>query len=148
MRNILVEPFRARKNARSTYLLGIALGLLLVCLSACDAGILAGGNWQSGGLQNKHIRVLAVDSNNPQNIYAGNDQGAIFVSTDGGQHWLARNPVALTQINALTFDTSGKKLYAATVNGIFTSTDAGQQWNAVGTPSSGLLSDSSTTLTF
>src|SRR5205085_7437143 len=109
-----------------------------------------GGNWQSSGLQNKHIRVLAVDPNNAQNLYAGNDQGAIFVSTDAAQHWLARNPgfPVATHINALTFDNSGKKLYAATDNGIFISTDAAQHWNSVGTPSTGLPLDSYTALAF
>ena len=148
MRNILVEPLRARESPGPVCLLGIVLGILLVCLSACSSGILAGGNWQSSGLQNKHIRVLAVDPNNPQNIYAGNDQGAIFVSTDAGQHWLERNPAVFTQINALTFDSSGKKLYATTGNGIFVSTDAAQQWNAVGTPSTGLPTDGYTALAF
>jgi len=122
--------------------------MLLVCLSACSSGILAGGNWQSGGLQNKNIRVLAVDPNNAQNLYAGDTQGNIFVSTDAGQHWLARNPAVFTQINALTFDNSGKKLYAATSKGIFVSTDAAQQWNAVGMPSTGLPTDSYTALAF
>src|SRR5436853_1007307 len=139
MRNISMKPRRAREHRRTFFLLCLALGSLLVCLSACDAGIFAGGNWQSSGLQNKHIRVLAVDPNNAQNLYAGNDQGAIFVSTDAAQHWLARNPgfPVATHINALTFDNSGKKLYAATDNGIFISTDAAQHWNSVGTPSTG-----------
>ena len=148
MRNILVKSHEARENIRTVSLLGIVLGILLMCLSACNAGIFAGGNWQSSGLQNKHIRILAVDPNNPQNIYAGNDQGAIFISTDAAQHWLMRNPAVLTQINALTFDTSGKKLYAATSNGIFVSTDAAQHWNSVGTSSTGLPIDSYTALAF
>ncbi len=148
MRNILVKPLTVRESTRSACLLAILLGFLLVCLSACSSGILAGGNWQSSGLENKQIRVLAVDPNNAQNIYAAGDQGAIFVSTDAGQHWLTRNPTAFTQINALAFDDSGKKLYAATDNGIFVSMNAAQQWSAVGTPSTGLPTDSYTALAF
>jgi len=139
-----------RGSSRSLYQLIIALGVLLVALSACASGILAGGNWQASGLQNKQIHVLTVDPNNPQSVYAGNDQGTIFVSTDGGQHWLARDPglPVTTSINVLTFDGSGKKLYAATDNGIFVSSDAAQVWSHVGSTSSGLPADSYTALTF
>ena len=147
---MLIRPHIARGSNRSLYLLGVVLGVLLVSLSACTSSILAGGNWQSSALQNKHIHVITVDPNNPQNIYAGSDQGAIFASTDGGQHWLARNtglPV-VTAINVLTFDSPGKKLYAATGNGIFVSADGAQHWNSVGPPSSGLPRDNYTALAF
>src|SRR5258708_8855530 len=65
---------------------------LLVCLSGCAprTGIFAGGSWQRGGLQNRHIRVLAVDPNNPQNIYAGDAQDGVFLSTDAGIQWRQR----------------------------------------------------------
>src|SRR5437764_5182534 len=106
----------------------LLLATVMLCLSACSptSGIFAGGNWQSSGLQHQHIRTLAVDFNNPQDIYAGGSQGTLFASSDGGQHWHERSvglPPA-SSINALSFDTSGKELYAATTAGLFRSTDA------------------------
>jgi ligand-binding sensor domain-containing protein len=110
--------------------------VVMLCLSACapNSGIFAGGDWQSSGLQHQHIRTLAVDFNNPQDIYAGGSQGKLFASTDGGQHWHERStglPPA-SSINALSFDTTGKELYAATNAGLFRSTDAALHWLAMG----------------
>ncbi len=121
---------------------------LLLCLAACapGSGIFAGGAWQSGGLQHQHIRVFAVDPNNPQNIYAGDTQDGIYVSTDAGIHWSQRStglPLPTT-IHALVFDDSGKNLYAATDTGVFISVDAAQHWAAI----SGLPAASCTALAF
>ncbi len=121
---------------------------LLVSLAACapGAGIFASGTWQAGALQHQQIRTLAVDPNNPQNIYAGDVQDGVFVSSDAGIHWSQRNtglplPAA---IHALAFDDPGKKLYAATDAGVFVSADAAQHWMAIG----GLPAGSYTSLAF
>lgn len=126
--------------------------LLSLCLSACAPGTgpLAGGNWQLSGLQHQHIRVLEVDFDNTQMLYAGDTQQGVFVSTDSGRHWTQRSiglplPIA---INALSFETTGKKLYAATDKGIFLSIDASQHWQAVGNVGSDLPADNYTTLAF
>lgn len=121
---------------------------LLVCLSACapTAGIFAAGNWQPGGLQNHQLRALAVDPNNPQDIYAGDAQNGVFASTDAGIHWSSRSaglPLPTT-IHALAFNDPGKKLYAATDAGVFVSADATQHWSAV----TGLPVDSYTAIAF
>jgi photosystem II stability/assembly factor-like uncharacterized protein len=128
--------------------LALILLSLLVCLAACapGTGIFAGGSWRSGGLQNRHIRALAVDPNNLQNIYAGDAQNGVFASTDAGMHWSQRSsglplPVA---IHALAFYGPGKKLYAATDGGVYASTDAAQHWTAI----SGPPADSYTALAF
>ena len=110
--------------------------VLVLCLTACapTSGIFAGGDWQSSGLPHHSIQALAVDFNNPQNIYAGGSVGKVFASTDGGQHWSDRStglPPA-SSINALAFDATGKKLYAATDVGLFGSTDAALHWLAIG----------------
>jgi photosystem II stability/assembly factor-like uncharacterized protein len=110
--------------------------VVMLCLTACTptSGVFAGGDWQVSGLQHQRIRTLAVDFNNPQNIYAGGSPGKIFASTDGGQHWSEHSaglPPA-SSINALSFDATGKKLYVATDAGIFESTDAALHWLAVG----------------
>ncbi len=121
---------------------------LLLCLASCapGSGIFARGTWQSAGLQHQHIRTLAVDPNNPQNIYAGDGQDGMFVSTDAGIHWSQRStglPLPTT-INALGFDDPGKKLYAATDSGVFISADAAQHWVAI----NGLPAASYTALAF
>ena len=130
----------------------LPLLILLVCLSACAPGpnILTSGNWQSGGLEHQHIRALAVDPNNLSTIYAGDAQEGVFVSTDGGQHWTRRNTglVLPNAIHVLSFDSSGKKLYAATDDGIFVSADAAQHWRAVDTTGGALPTDSYTALAF
>jgi len=121
---------------------------LMVCLAACapGSGIFASGTWQAGGLQHQHIRSLAVDPNNPQNIYAGDAQDGVFVSIDAGIHWSQRSTgLSLpASINALAFDDSGKKLYAATGAGVFVSADAAQHWMAI----DGLSTDTYTAVAF
>src|SRR5437588_10657318 len=152
MQNILVRAQKTQVGRKAICISYLALAVLAFCLSACatDVGIFAGTNWQSSGLQNKHIRALTVDPNNPQVLYAGNEQGGIFVSTDAAQHWQARIPglPVIAHINMLSFDASGKKLYAATDNGMFVSTDAAQHWNPVSLPAGQLPVDSYTALAF
>src|SRR6266446_1913671 len=134
----------------SFYLSVVLLLLLSLCLSACapNTGLLAGGDWQVSGLQHQHIRVLEVDFNNTQLLYAGDTQQGVFVSTDSGRHWIQRNiglplPIAL---NVLSFETTGKKLYAATDKGIFVSTVSPQRWQAVSTVGRDLPTDRYTAL--
>ena len=91
----------------------LLLLLLMICLAACaqGSGIFAAGVWQSGGLQHQHIRALAVDPNNPQNIYAGDAQDGLFVSADAGIHW-TQHSTGLhlpTTIRALGFDARGAR---------------------------------------
>ena len=140
----ILNPHGDKNLARLVFI----LLTLLVCLSACapNSGIFAGGTWQSGGLQHLHIRALAVDPNNAQNIYAGDAQNGVFVSTDAGTHWSQRSaglPLP-TAIHNLAFDDAGKKLYAATDAGVFVSADAVQHWTAI----SGLPAGSYTALAF
>ncbi len=140
----ILNPHGDKNLARLVFI----LLTLLVCLSACapNSGIFAGGTWQSGGLQHLHIRALAVDPNNAQNIYAGDAQNGVLVSTDAGVHWSQRSaglPLP-TAIHNLAFDDVGKKLYAATDAGVFVSADAVQHWTAI----SGLPAGSYTALAF
>jgi ligand-binding sensor domain-containing protein len=119
------------KNARILLLLLCCM----LCLASCASGtgIFSGGDWQAGGLQDKHIHTLTVDPNNPQNIYAGDTQQGVFASTDAGSHWSQYSiglPLPLT-VNALAFDDPGKKLYAATSAGLYVSADGAAHWSAV-----------------
>ena len=138
------------RNARSSKIprrLWLLLSLLLI-LSACapTVGIFSSTSWQASTLQHQHIRAIAVDPNNPQNIYAGDAQDGVFVSTDGGMSWKQQQnglPPATT-IHALAFDDSGKKLYAASDAGVYVSADSAKSWAKVG----GLPQDSYTAVAF
>lgn len=132
---------------RSLFLL---FSLLLLILSGCGpvSGVFSSGGWQSSGLQRQHIRTLAVDFSDPTKLYAGDAQGAIFVSTDAAAHWSEHSsglPLP-DPLHALAFNGNGKKLYAATDKGLFVSTDAAQSWHAVAATS--LPAESDTALAF
>src|SRR5215471_2728460 len=126
--------------------------LLSLALSACapGTGILGGGNWQLSGLRHQHIRAFDVDFKNAQILYAGDAQNGVFVTTDGGQHWVSRSSgLSLPDtLHTLLFDATGKKLYIATGKGIFVSADAAQHWNPLGTSRAALPVDSYTALAF
>ncbi|MGH2509781.1 MAG: WD40/YVTN/BNR-like repeat-containing protein [Ktedonobacteraceae bacterium] len=127
---------------------GLLLLVLLFTLSACasGSGLFAGGSWQAGALQNQHLQVLAVDPNHLRDIYAGDAQNGIFVSTDAGANWKQSSTgLALpTAVSALSFDIPGKKLYAATSTGLYMSSNAAATWSLV----ANLPTDSYTALTF
>lgn len=116
-------------------LLLLLLGGALLTACSTGAGLLGGGNWQASGLKNQHIRVLTVNANNPDIIYAGDEQGQVFVSSDAGQKWTEHSAglPSPTSIHALLFERTSKKLYAATDKGIYTSDDSVQQWTALAT---------------
>ncbi len=121
--------------------------LLLLILSACapTAGIFSSSSWQASTLRQAHIRSLAVDPGNPQNVYAGDTQGSIFASTDGGVGWKQQSSLSPgATINALAFDDTGKKLYAASTAGLYLSTDGAKNWTNV----AGLPQDAYTSIAF
>lgn len=140
------------KTRHALSLTGILL-ILFLLLSACapGTGILGSGTWQLTGLQqHQQIRALEVNPQNPQQIYAGDLQNGVYVSTDAGTDWRARHtgltlPIA---IHALSFDDNGTKLYAATDRGLFVSTDQAQHWQQLNTAGSQLPADSYTSLAF
>ena len=138
------------QNARRFSLLSLRWLLLLlpaVILTACapTAGIFSSSSWQAGTLQQAHIRSLAVDPGNPQNVYAGDAQGSVFASADGGMSWKQQSGLPPgAAINALVFDDSGKKLYAASDAGVYASTNGAKSWTRV----TALPQDTYTSLAF
>ncbi len=121
--------------------------LLPLVLSACapSTGIFSSSSWQASILQQAHIRSLAVDPGNPQNIYAGDAQGATFASADGGTGWKQQGSLSPgATINALAFDDSGKKLYAASTAGLYLSMNGAKSWMKV----AGLPQDAYTSIVF
>ena len=135
--------------------LSCLLLLFLVGLSACapDAGIFGGGDWQQTGLLHNHIRSLEVDPNNSQILYTGDEQSGVFTSADAGSHW-TQSSIGLPSpvfVHALSFDSTGKKLFAATNGGVYGSADGGHHWSAagkIGNSSGDLPADSYTALAF
>ncbi|HLZ57452.1 MAG TPA: hypothetical protein VKR06_10935 [Ktedonosporobacter sp.] len=125
--------------------------VLLFALAACapTTGIFSSsGDWQASGPPHQHIRALTVNPNDARKLYAGDEQGNVFISTDAAQHWTERSaglPLP-AMIHALSFDGAGKKLYAATEKGLFVSVDDGQQWSALNTTATGLPSGAYTAL--
>ncbi|GAC1552409.1 MAG: hypothetical protein NVS2B2_03260 [Ktedonobacteraceae bacterium] len=139
-------------NAYRKMQLFLIFVLMLPALAACapDTNLLGSGSWQASTLTQQHIHALAVQPNTPQVLYAGNQDGTIFRSSDGGQHWTKRGPISSTSLvlSRLTVTPSGKTLYALTDSGLFASTDAAQTWQLVNTSNSGLPADDYTTMTF
>ncbi len=122
-------------NYRRRWYVWLALLVLLCLLSGCgNTGILSsGGNWQASGLRGQHIQALAADPGHLTHIYAGDADGSVFASTDTGTTWHRSDsglPIS-TSISALSFDTTGQKLYAATSKGLFVSSDQAHTWQAV-----------------
>ena len=137
----------ARRSTIPRRIIWLVLPLLAI-LSACapSTGIFSSNTWQAGTLQHEHIRSIAVDPKNPQNIYAGDMQNGVFVSTDGGTSWKQQQnslPPGVA-INALVFDDSGKKLDAATDAGVYVSADSAKSWTKV----AGLPQDRYTAIAF
>lgn len=105
--------------------------LLLLTFSGCSGILGSGGAWQPSGLQQHAIQALLVDPANSQQLYAGDDEGTLFASSDGGQHWNKQGsglqPPAF--INVLAFSANGKQLYAGTQQGLFISDDSARHWH-------------------
>src|SRR5689334_22825135 len=147
--SICCHRIRFMQNARRFSLLRphwlLLLPLLILSACAPTAGIFSSSSWQASTLQQAHIRSLGVDPGNPQNIYAGDAQGSIFASIDGGIGWKQQSSLSPgTTVNALAFDDSGKKLYAASAAGLYLSTDAAKSWTSV----AGLPQDAYTSIAF
>jgi photosystem II stability/assembly factor-like uncharacterized protein len=73
----------------------------------------------NAGLGSLFVNSVAIDPNNPDNVYAGTDGGA-YVSTNGGQTWGQVNDGLLgaTVVYSIVVDKDGN-VYAATPYGIF-----------------------------
>ncbi len=95
-----------------------------------------GRTWQQAYFDPRTAQVyssVVMDPSNPQVIYAGNTDGDILRSEDGGSAWrvLYRAEAA---ISALTIDPRNTSvLYASTAGaGLLKSTDRGTSWIALG----------------
>lgn len=119
------------------------------------AGV-AGGVWKTtnGGttwlpvsdlISNLAVNSLAMDSTNPNTLYAGTGEGffnggavrgaGIFKTTDGGTTWTqlaSTNSTDFHYVNDLIVSpNNANRIYAATRTGIWRSTDGGTAWTKV-----------------
>ena len=104
-----------------------------------------GASWSStdlagltvfSGLPPQEITALAVDPATPSTVYAGDDLGDVFVSTNGGTSWAqSDNGIATgSVVVAIQIDPNAPgTVYAALDFGVFKSTDGGSSWQAAGT---------------
>ncbi|HTY38827.1 MAG TPA: T9SS type A sorting domain-containing protein [Bacteroidota bacterium] len=95
-----------------------------------------GHSWTQLGVNIDATRVNALAAFDVY-VFVGTDNRGIFLSTDGGMHWVQRNNGLLDySVNALTTsanDVGGMNIYAATSHGIFLSTDCGLNWRLTNT---------------
>ncbi|UCE19885.1 MAG: hypothetical protein JSV84_05960 [Gemmatimonadota bacterium] len=117
-----------RTLRKSSYLVSITLGCLVLSLSLSIAGI---NEWTSIGPPGLWSSAIAIDPQNPDIVYVGSayNQEGIYKTTDGGIHWQKINikygGVKCIVINPLDTDV----LYAGTSRGgVHKSTDGGESW--------------------
>ena len=150
--NIAVYEKREAPQFTKTLLALLLFTMTLGIFSACAPGtnLLGSGSWQASTLTKQHVHALTVDPNKPQILYAGDENGTIFNSSDAGLHWTKRGQVSASSLtlSMLTMSPAGAILYALTNLGLFASSDAAQTWQMVNTSRSGLPDDSYTSLIF
>jgi len=100
-----------------------------------DPAIAVGGDSFAVGLapRGPDLSRVTVVPGNPATLYAGTLGAGLFVSTDGGQNWVAAS-TGLTdpRITALAASEDGAFVYAGTrAKGVFRSTDGGASWQPV-----------------
>jgi photosystem II stability/assembly factor-like uncharacterized protein len=119
-----------------------------VRMSVCFAAILivavvplSAQDWRPVGPAGGDVRSLAADPHDPRVIYLGTQDGHVFGSHDGGEHWqlLGRAGAEDSVVFAIHVDTrNSQTLYAATWSlgqtpgGAFRSKDGGKTWQRAG----------------
>jgi photosystem II stability/assembly factor-like uncharacterized protein len=104
-----------------------------------------GQHWRAmnNGLSHLHVRWLAYHPDISNLEFAGTEPAGIFVSHDGGEHWMGRTEVESLRdqhewmlpyspeagcVRGFTFH--GQRLYAAVeVGGVLRSDDSGETWD-------------------
>lgn len=98
------------------------------------------------GLDKRGLSVdnIVIDPRDPQTIYAGawavarDEEGGVFKSTDGGQHWKLLEGTKRLSVRSLAIAPSDSSFLIAgsandepNLNGVFRSTDAGKTWERI-----------------
>jgi len=91
-----------------------------------------GVTWQeiySETHEESKILTLAINKDRPNEIYAGNTEGAIFKSQDGGESWVVEKWMDEKAVKQVMFglkDTN--KIYVVTETGLHKSSNGGKDW--------------------
>ncbi len=88
------------------------------------------------------VNCVAVNPQDINEIYVGSHHGGVFYTSDGGDHWVAKNDhdPLINGIVGMAVDFASNKIYVATglsfsnfnySNGVFKSTDGGTTWTDI-----------------
>ena len=117
---------------------GIAVAFIAL-IALLRGGIGGSGSsdqtWQSVANGSGHPLSLLVAPNQLDVVYAGNEQGQVLRTSDGGQTWtFPRSGLPTTNhspINVLLASSDGSQLFAGTDGGVLTSGDNGIHWQNI-----------------
>jgi ligand-binding sensor domain-containing protein len=84
---------------------------------------------QTNGPYGGYVYAFAVSGTN---LFAGTDEGGVFISTNNGTSWTAAS-TGLTNATVQCFAVSGTNIFAGTWDGVYLSTNSGTSWTAVNT---------------
>ena len=85
-------------------------------------------------LTDRRVRALAIESSQPDVLYAGTATGGVFRTTNGGKTWEEFNRGLLnsTVLSLIWVPFPDRALYAGTVDGVFMSQGGINQWLPIG----------------
>jgi photosystem II stability/assembly factor-like uncharacterized protein len=98
------------------------------------------------GIEKRGLSVdhIVIDSRDPRTMYAGawavarDEEGGVFKTTDGGEHWKLLDATKGMSIRSLAISPSDSNLLIAgsanddpKLNGVFRSIDAGKKWERI-----------------
>jgi len=117
---IVIDPRSSR-----LYML-LAYGDLL---GSVDGGL----SWSNVNEPQASLSSLAIDPAAPATLYAGSYSGAVFRTTDAGDHWapVPGSPLAPQDITIAAFALAASApgtVYVGSLNGIYRSLDSAQTW--------------------
>jgi len=109
----------------------LALVSLLLHPGESPADPSGAGFWSGGGPKAKSVYTVAVDSADPDVMYAGALGSGVFKTTDGGASWdPSTTGLTNTYVRAVViYPPDHRIVFAGTNDGLFKSTDAGITWS-------------------
>lgn len=97
------------------------------CIAVFDIETTCASHWTSGGPLGGQMRLVAIDPNDPEHLFAGGI-GGLFESRNGGLTWSSTG-FGPRPVEAFVTDPAvPSTLYVASETGVFRSTDGGVTW--------------------
>jgi len=90
--------------------------------------------WRSGndGLRSLFVSALVADVEQPDRLYAGNNDG-VHITTDGARSWRLL-PGAPGAVTSLAMDTRRAALFVGTTSGLYKGENRGARWTQITLP--------------